>query len=141
MIADDDGPAQRKMPYGFWKLRRMMAAATPSRIETCKDHGSQHRICVEGVCGKKWLPARRLCFAGVSGKKWLTAQPGSIFDLDAFDVVDPYSGEFLCKLRDMLPGSALPSSSWMSKPSTPIALPTPGASRRSRPRAPPPSRT
>ncbi len=62
-------------------------------------------------------------------------------DLDAFDVVDPYSGESLCKLRDMLPGSALPSSSWMSKPSTPIALPTPGASRRSRPRAPPPSRT
>ena len=78
MIADDDGPGQRKMPYGFWKLRRMMAAATPSRIETCKHHGSQHRICFEGVCGKKWLPARRLCFAGVSGKKWLTAQPGSM---------------------------------------------------------------
>ena len=58
MIADDDGPAQRKMPYGFWKLRRMMAAATPSRIETCKHHGSQHRIYFEGVCGKKWLPAQ-----------------------------------------------------------------------------------
>ena len=25
LIADDDGPAQRKMPYGFWKLRRMIA--------------------------------------------------------------------------------------------------------------------